>query len=190
MLYATGDSPAASKRAQSIAISRWAAERVGAGRIRVETNGIRTEVIAMGASALESIALHGSRRRHGMRSLQYVFQKPVTYEEAPTFSVSICSRRRISTVSFTGGSREGHFAGASGLARYVPDQPTPFHGGARNRGIARRAHANPLRTGACERGAIDAAAASMDRSPRPGPTHADSKTLLLPHVIGSRAKSL
>ena len=51
--------------------------------MRVETSGIRTQVIALTASALEPSIFSEVVARGGMRSLQHIFRKPVAYADAP-----------------------------------------------------------------------------------------------------------
>ena len=83
ILGATGDRALGQQAAQLVAITRWMKERAGASRVRVEVTGIRNQVAALVAAALEpglfsEIAVH-----QGMSSLSYLLEAPVTFQEAP-----------------------------------------------------------------------------------------------------------
>jgi dienelactone hydrolase len=69
--------------AQLIAVARWMHERTGSPAIRLESTGIRNQVAALIAAALEpglfsEVAIHD-----GMRSLQHLLDGPVRFVEAP-----------------------------------------------------------------------------------------------------------
>ena len=66
-----------------IEITRWWAKRTGAGRVRLESRGIRSQVLALVASALEPELFSEVVVRNGMRSLGYLLEKPVAYDDAP-----------------------------------------------------------------------------------------------------------
>ncbi len=83
MLYATGERPLGIETAQLLAIARWADQRAGTRNVRVQTSGIRSEVIALAGAALAPEAFSEVVSQSGMRSFQHVFRKPVTYAEAP-----------------------------------------------------------------------------------------------------------
>jgi dienelactone hydrolase len=83
ILGATGDRALGQQAAQLIAITRWMKQRAGAPRVRLEVTGIRNQVAALVAAALEpglfsEIAVH-----QGMSSLGYLLEAPVTFREAP-----------------------------------------------------------------------------------------------------------
>ncbi len=82
-LAATGERPLGMEVAQLVGLAHWAQEQWTPAQIRLEGSGPRSQVIALVASALNpelfsQVGLHG-----GMRSLQYLLDKPVKYEEAP-----------------------------------------------------------------------------------------------------------
>jgi hypothetical protein len=64
-------------------IARWARERAGVSRVRLEPGGIRTEVISLVAAALEPTLFSALVVRNGMHSLSYVLDLPVRFEQAP-----------------------------------------------------------------------------------------------------------
>jgi dienelactone hydrolase len=83
ILGATGDRALGQQAAQLVGITHWMKERAGASRVRVEVTGIRNQVAALVAAALEpglfsEIAVH-----QGMSSLSYLLEAPVTFQEAP-----------------------------------------------------------------------------------------------------------
>jgi hypothetical protein len=83
MLNATGERPLGMEAAQLISLARWAQTIWGPQQIRVEGTGIRSQMIALVASALEpklffQVEVHG-----GMQGLSYLLEKPVEYEDAP-----------------------------------------------------------------------------------------------------------
>jgi hypothetical protein len=69
--------------AQFIGVTRWAEKHSGAAKVRIETGGIRTQLIALVAAALEPDLFSEIVTHHGMRSLSYVFDLPVEFEQAP-----------------------------------------------------------------------------------------------------------
>ncbi len=81
-LYATGDRPLGIEVAHLIALGNWI-RRKGAAKVRVETTGIRNQVVALVASALEPSLFSELVTRNGMSSLRYLVDKPVKYAEAP-----------------------------------------------------------------------------------------------------------
>jgi hypothetical protein len=83
MLYATGARPLGIEAAQLIAIAEWAARETGARQARVETTGIRTQVIAAVAAALRPQLFSELVASEGVRSMEYIFHKPVEYADAP-----------------------------------------------------------------------------------------------------------
>jgi dienelactone hydrolase len=83
MINSLGERPLGLEAAQLIALARWAKEQWNAPRVRLESTGMRSQVVSLIASALmpdlfSAVEIHG-----GMRSLRYLFDNPVTYGEAP-----------------------------------------------------------------------------------------------------------
>jgi dienelactone hydrolase len=83
MLDVVGDRTIGVEAAQLIGVARWAEKRSGAAKVRIETGGIRTQLIALVAAALEPDLFSEIETRHGMHSLSYVFNLPVEFEQAP-----------------------------------------------------------------------------------------------------------
>ena len=82
-LEVIGERALGHQAAQLLEITRWWAKRTGAGRVRLESSGIRSQVLALAASALEPELFSEVRVRDGMRSLGYLLEKPVAYKDAP-----------------------------------------------------------------------------------------------------------
>ncbi len=83
MLDSVGDRTIGLEAAQLIGVARWAEKRSGAAKVRIETEGIRTQVIALVAAALEPNLFTEIVTRQGMHSLSYLFDLPVEFEQAP-----------------------------------------------------------------------------------------------------------
>jgi hypothetical protein len=58
-------------------------ERTGASRVRLEVTGIRNQVAALVAAALEPGLFSEIVVHQGMSSLSYLLEAPVTFQEAP-----------------------------------------------------------------------------------------------------------
>jgi hypothetical protein len=83
MINSVGERPLGLEAAQLIALAHWAKEQWKAPRVRLESTGMRSQVVSLIASALmpdlfSAVEIHG-----GMRSLRYLFDNPVTYADAP-----------------------------------------------------------------------------------------------------------
>jgi dienelactone hydrolase len=83
MLAATGDRPIGIEAAQLIGVTEWLREISGAPMIRIESTGIRNQVVALTASALQPNLFSQLVIREGMRSLSYLLNEPVIYQAAP-----------------------------------------------------------------------------------------------------------
>ncbi len=78
MLAAAGDRPVGMEAAQLIAIAHW----IG-GHPRLEVTGIRSQMAAQIAAALEPELFSELVVAGGMKSLRHVYDAPVEYEAAP-----------------------------------------------------------------------------------------------------------
>ncbi|MGI0134644.1 MAG: alpha/beta hydrolase family protein, partial [Candidatus Micrarchaeaceae archaeon] len=83
LLSAMGTRALGIETAQLIAIAKWAQDTFTAPLLNADTYGIRSEVIALAAAALDPKLLSRLAIHKGMRSLQYLLDAPVTYEQAP-----------------------------------------------------------------------------------------------------------
>jgi hypothetical protein len=81
MLAGVGDRPLGIEAAQLNAAARWLAAS-GKRPVAIETLGLRTQTIALVAAALEPALFRSLTVQDGMRSLAYLVEKPVEYEQA------------------------------------------------------------------------------------------------------------
>jgi hypothetical protein len=81
MLYTTGDRPLGIEVAHLIELANWLKER-GAAKVRLETSGMRNQVVGLVASALEPSLFSEVLVRHGISTLRYLVDKPVKYQDA------------------------------------------------------------------------------------------------------------
>ena len=82
LLSAAGDRPLGMQAAQLIGIADWV-RKESTQNISLETYGIRNQVTAMVASSLEPSYFSELYTRDGMKSLEYLLEKPIRYQEAP-----------------------------------------------------------------------------------------------------------
>ncbi len=83
MLGGVGERPLGLQAAQLIRIARWAEQKSGTAKVRLEVSGIRDQSAALVAAALEPDLFSEIIVRDGMRSFNYLLEKPVTYAQAP-----------------------------------------------------------------------------------------------------------
>jgi dienelactone hydrolase len=84
LLVATvGDRPLGLEAAQLVAVANWLRTNSGGQPVQVETDGIRTAVIAAVAAAIEPAAFSAVTSNHGMKSMDYLLNTPDLYRSAP-----------------------------------------------------------------------------------------------------------
>ncbi len=83
LVATTGDRPLGIEAAQVIAAAKWLRTISGRRRVRLETTGIRSEVIGLVAAALEPTLFSDLVSREAMRSLGYLLDAPVIFRSAP-----------------------------------------------------------------------------------------------------------
>lgn len=97
LVATTGDRPLGLEVAQLLGATRWLESSAGGSPgkldlsrpsgpirpIRLETNGIRTQVVALVAAALEPSSFSEVVSRQGMRSLGYLLDTPIPFRSAP-----------------------------------------------------------------------------------------------------------
>jgi len=81
MINTTGTRPLGIETAHLIELARWL-KRQGAPSVRLESSGMRSQVAALVASALEPDLFSEVVVRNGMSSLRYLVDKPVKFHEA------------------------------------------------------------------------------------------------------------
>jgi hypothetical protein len=83
LLATLGDRPMGIEVSQLIAITRWLQKTAHTDNIRVECTGIRNQVRALIASALEPTLYREIVVHQGIRSLSYLLDAPITFDTAP-----------------------------------------------------------------------------------------------------------
>lgn len=83
LLDMIGVRPIGLEAAQLIAASQWLSKISGNKSIRLETIGIRSQVVAITAAAIDPNLFSQLRTYGGMRSLDYLLSAPVPYRKAP-----------------------------------------------------------------------------------------------------------
>jgi dienelactone hydrolase len=83
LVATTGDRPLGLQVAQLLGAARWLRGNNGGAPLRVETEGIRSQVVALVAAAIEPGAFSEIVNSHGMKSLSYLLETPVPFRSAP-----------------------------------------------------------------------------------------------------------
>jgi hypothetical protein len=78
-----GERPLGIQAAQLIALARWMKSARGAPSVRVEASGMRSQVAALAAAALEPGVLSEVAVTNGLASLNELLTRPVPYDKAP-----------------------------------------------------------------------------------------------------------
>src|SRR5262245_30456289 len=81
-LHATGDRAIGLEASQLIEIAKWLKTRTQMSQVRVESRGMRNQVAALMASAMEPELFSEVVTREGIASLSYLLEKPVEYQQA------------------------------------------------------------------------------------------------------------
>jgi hypothetical protein len=79
MIAAEGKRPLGLETAQLIRLAKWAKTQWSPKSVRVETTGIRSQVIALSAAALEPRLFSHVETWDGMRSFSYLLDKPLVF---------------------------------------------------------------------------------------------------------------
>jgi hypothetical protein len=83
LVDSTGDRSLGLEAAQLVATANWLRSTTGQSQIQVETAGIRSQVIALVAAAIDPGLFSDVVSGDGMKSLAYLIDKPVPYRSAP-----------------------------------------------------------------------------------------------------------
>ena len=79
----SGSRPLGLEVAQLISVAKWLQSATGISQIQVETDGIRSQVIALIAAAIDPQKFSSVVSRNAMRSLAYLLDTPVPIRSAP-----------------------------------------------------------------------------------------------------------
>ncbi|MGO8717617.1 MAG: alpha/beta hydrolase family protein [Acidobacteriaceae bacterium] len=80
---AVGDRPLGLEAAQLISVAHWVQLTLNAHPVHVEVTGIRTQMAALISAAIEPGLFSQINIHEGMKSLSYLLQKPIEFEDAP-----------------------------------------------------------------------------------------------------------
>ncbi len=83
MLLAAGNRPVALAAAQLLALSHWAGKNLDPPSIRLQTTGLRSQIVALVAGGLDPQLFSEIVTRGGTRSLSYLYDQPVSFRDAP-----------------------------------------------------------------------------------------------------------
>ncbi len=83
VFHTIGDRAIGLEAAQLVEITRWIQQRSGKDKVRLESRGIRSQVVAILSAALEPKLFSEIVVRGGMASLSYLLEKPVEFQQAP-----------------------------------------------------------------------------------------------------------
>jgi hypothetical protein len=83
MLATVGERAIAVEAAQLTALAEWMKQSSGASRVRLESSGIRSQVVVLVAASLNPGLFSEVVVREGMRSLKHLVDAPVPFSEAP-----------------------------------------------------------------------------------------------------------
>jgi dienelactone hydrolase len=83
LVDSSGDRSLGLEAAQLLSVVQWFRSERGASEVQVHTNGIRSQVIALIAAALEPQAFSSLTTHNGMHSLAYLLDRPVPLRAAP-----------------------------------------------------------------------------------------------------------
>jgi hypothetical protein len=83
LVATTGDRPLGIEAGQVIAAAKWLRQISGQPSVRLETSGIRSEVVGLVAAALESGLFSEQVSCQAMSSLGFLLDTPVIFRAAP-----------------------------------------------------------------------------------------------------------
>ena len=83
LVATTGDRPLGLEAAQLLGVAHWLSDNSEHKPIEVETDGIRSAVVAAVAAAIDPGAFSVITSRHAINSLGYLLEKPVPFRAAP-----------------------------------------------------------------------------------------------------------
>ena len=83
LVASSGDRSLGMEAAQLVAVAKFFRAQTGSVRIRLETEGIRSQVVALAAAAIEPQLFSEVRSNNAMASLSYLLKTPVPYRNAP-----------------------------------------------------------------------------------------------------------
>jgi len=83
LVASAGDRPLGVEAAQLAAVAKWLCTNSSGRPVQIETDGIRTSVIAALAAAVEPGTFSTITSQHAMKTLGYLLDTPLAYRTAP-----------------------------------------------------------------------------------------------------------
>lgn len=83
LVASMGDRPLGIEVSQLIGAAKWLAKMSGQSQVRLEADGIRSQVVGLAAAALENELFSEVDVAHGMQSLGYLLNQAVPFRSAP-----------------------------------------------------------------------------------------------------------
>jgi hypothetical protein len=83
MIYTTGERPLGLEVSHLIALTQWLKQLAGVRTVRLESSGMRNQVVAQVAAALEPSLFSEVVIRDGISTLRLLVDKPVKFSDAP-----------------------------------------------------------------------------------------------------------
>jgi len=83
LVNGVGNRPIAEETAALLEMARWIKDRAHVQSLRIESSGMRSQVVSLIAADLQPDLFSEVVSRGGMRSFAYLLQKPIEYEAAP-----------------------------------------------------------------------------------------------------------
>ncbi len=104
ILHGLGDRPLGLEAAQLVEIAQWMRSRSRSGKVRLESTGIRNQVTALVAAALQPDLFSEVVAHEGMPSLGFLLDAPVTFQEAPElFCLDLFKEFDLDRLAFVAG---------------------------------------------------------------------------------------
>ena len=107
MIDGVGERPIGLQTAQLVRVAHWAAQRTMLPKVHVEADGMRSQLDVLIAAAIEPELFSKIAVHHGIKSLRYVLDHPVTFYDAPElFCLDLYKEFDLDRISALAGSVE------------------------------------------------------------------------------------
>jgi hypothetical protein len=83
LLTSVGDRPLGIQVGQLLGATKWLEQEKGVYSVSIETTGMRSQIAALSACALQPTTYSELFVREGIRDFKYLLSKPISYQDAP-----------------------------------------------------------------------------------------------------------
>jgi hypothetical protein len=83
IVHGLGERPLGIMVGQLLEITRWLRDRAGGARVRVESAGLRQQVVVLAAAAFEPDLFSEITIHDGLKTLSSLLERPVSFSQAP-----------------------------------------------------------------------------------------------------------